>query len=380
MPVKPEIDSHLKRWVDARIIDFSTADRIREFESVQAPQRQSNWMVVLAIAFGAVMLGAGVLLFVAAHWDDLSPSQRFALVLTMVAGFHVAAGLLIERLRALGIALHAIGTIALGGGIFLAGQIFNLQEHWPGGIMLWAIGALISWIILQDTAQAVIAAILIPAWIGSELAVRYEHYDGNETAVAQFAFMVAILYLGTRTDDRHFARAMHILGGILLIPSFIFIEESSHHSSYYWRRLLEASTSTRLTTAAVVFGLPLLAAWFTRGRRAAFEFGFAIWLLVAASIAAAHEDAFMNLALYGWCALAAIGMTVWGVRTQANTFINMGIVSFAFTICFFYFSSVMDKLGRSASLIGFGLIFLLGGWYLEKLRRKLIVRSAGGVQ
>jgi uncharacterized membrane protein len=167
MPVKPEIDSHLKRWVDARIIDFSTADRIREFESVQTPQRQSNWMVVLAIAFGAVMLGAGVLLFVAAHWDDLSPSQRFALVLTMVAGFHVAAGLLMERLRALGIALHAIGTIALGGGIFLAGQIFNLQEHWPGGIMLWAIGALIAWMILQDTAQAVIAAILIPTWLGA---------------------------------------------------------------------------------------------------------------------------------------------------------------------------------------------------------------------
>ena len=170
MPVQPEIDSHLKRWVDARIIDFSTADRIREFESVQAPARQSNWMVILAIAFGAVMLGAGVLLFVAAHWEELSPAQRFLLVLTMVAGFHVAAGLLIERLRPLGIALHAIGTIALGGGIFLAGQIFNLEEHWPGGIMLWAAGALIAWLILQDTPQAVIAAILVPAWIGSELA------------------------------------------------------------------------------------------------------------------------------------------------------------------------------------------------------------------
>jgi uncharacterized membrane protein len=379
MPVKSEIDSHIKRWLDARIIDFSTADKIREFESVQAPQRQSNWMVILAIAFGAVMLAAGVLLFVAAHWDELSPSQRFALVLTMVAGFHVAAGFLIERFRALGVAVHAIGTICLGGGIFLAGQIFNLQEHWPGGIMLWAIGALIAWLILQDTAQAVLAAMLIPTWIGSELAVRYEHYIGNETAVAQFMFMVAIFYLGTRTEDRHFARAMHILGGILLIPAFIFVEESSRHS-HYWQRLTAGTTATRFATAVVVFGLPLLAAWFTRGRRAAFEFGFAIWLLFAAGIAASHEDMIMNLALYGWCALAAIAMTVWGVRSQINTFINMGVVSFALTICFFYFSSVFDKLGRSASLIGFGLMFLLGGWYLEKLRRKLIVRSAGGAQ
>jgi len=38
----------------------------------------------------------------------------------------------------------------------------------------------------------------------------------------------------------------------------------------------------------------------------------------------------------------------------------------------------MDKLGRSASLVGFGLLFLLGGWKLEQLRRKLVARTAGG--
>jgi hypothetical protein len=34
----------------------------------------------------------------------------------------------------------------------------------------------------------------------------------------------------------------------------------------------------------------------------------------------------------------------------------------------------MDKLGRSASLIGLGLLFLLGGWLLEKTRRRLVAR------
>ena len=42
---------------------------------------------------------------------------------------------------ALSATLHACGTIGLGAGIFLSGQIFNLQEHWPGGLLLWAIGA-----------------------------------------------------------------------------------------------------------------------------------------------------------------------------------------------------------------------------------------------
>jgi len=45
-----------------------------------------------------VKMAAGVLLFVAAHWDDLSPTQRFLLVLTMIAGFHLAGETEIRRL------------------------------------------------------------------------------------------------------------------------------------------------------------------------------------------------------------------------------------------------------------------------------------------
>jgi uncharacterized membrane protein len=379
MSVQPEIESHLKRWVDARIIDFSTADRIREYESTGAPNRQTNWMVILATAFGAIMLGAGILLFVAAHWDELSPTQRFLLVLTMVAGFHVAAGLLIERLRALGVALHAIGTIALGAGIFLAGQIFNLQEHWPGGVMLWAAGALIAWFILRDTAQATLAALLIPGWIAGELAVRYERFIGGDTAAAQFAFMIAILYLGVRTSDRHFSRALHIVGGIAVVPAFFWMTESARYISS-WRSPLTPSAPLRFLMAALALGLPLLAAWLTRGRRAAFELGLGVWALIATVLASQHSETFASLALYGWCALAAVVMVAWGVRDQSPTHINMGVLSFALTICFFYFSSVVDKLGRAASLIAFGMTFLLGGWYLEKLRRKLILRSKEGAR
>ena len=51
--------------------------------------------------------------------------------------------------------------------------------------------------------------------------------------------------------------------------------------------------------------------------------------------------------------------------------------AFGITVLAFYFSTVMDKLGRSASLIGFGLLFLAGGWALERARRRL-VRVARG--
>lgn len=53
-----------------------------------------------------------MLLFVAAHWDELSPSGRFSLVLLLVSVFHVAGALTASRFPVLAAALHGIGTIA----------------------------------------------------------------------------------------------------------------------------------------------------------------------------------------------------------------------------------------------------------------------------
>ena len=67
-------------------------------------------------------------------------------------------------------------------------------------------------------------------------------------------------------------------------------------------------------------------------------------------------------------------MIAWGLEGERKERINLGIAGFALTVLFFYFSNVMDKLGRAASLIGLGLLFLLGGWLLEKARRRLMAQ------
>ena len=85
-----------------------------------------------------------------------------------------------------------------------------------------------------------------------------------------------------------------------------------------------------------------------------------------------------NLTSYALCTLAAIGLVMWGLQETRRERINLGIAGFAITIIVFYFSTVMGKLGRSASLIGFGVLFLVGGWQLEKLRRKLVARTRPG--
>ena len=376
MPASEQIEEKLQQWINAGALDAQAADRIRAFESAH-DSRRMRWPVVLAITFGAIMVAAGILLFVAAHWDDLSPTQRFLIVLAMIGGFHLAAGALMPRLRALGIALHGIGTAALGAGIFLAGQIFNLQEHWPGGILLWAIGAFLSWAMLRDWVQATLTALLVPAWIASEWTVRTEHFRGGERRLIQFLALLAFTYLGARLreNDSYFRRALCWIGGIALIPMCAAVA-CERELNWGWQTLPPLPVSLQVAGWIMAFLLPLAVAFILRGRGALWNLGFAIWILAVSPLD--NRDVLENLAVYALCALACVALVAWGIHEQRRELINLGVAGFAITIMAFYFSTFMDKLGRSASLVAFGLLFLLGGWKLEQLRRKLVARATVG--
>ena len=51
-------------------------------------------------------------------------------------------------------------------------------------------------------------------------------------------------------------------------------------------------------------------------------------------------------------------------------------VAFALTVVWFYFSDIMGKLDRSLGLIVLGVLFLAGGWALEKTRRRMVASIA----
>jgi len=161
----PTIDDELERWVGAGVIDTLTAERIRVFEKSREQPTGLRWQVLLALIFGALLLAAGLSLFVAAHWDELSPGARFTVTMSMLVVLHLGGLLVRTRFDRLAIALHGIGTVAAGAAIALVGQIFNLQEHWPAAILLWALCALAGWWLLGDQVQQTITLLLIPTWV-----------------------------------------------------------------------------------------------------------------------------------------------------------------------------------------------------------------------
>jgi uncharacterized membrane protein len=360
-----DYESYIKRWTAAGLLDEVSAARIVEWEAVQERSSRSfRWPTILALVFGVILLAAGVLLFVNAHWDQLSSSERLSLVVLMVAGFHVAGALMAARFEALSIALHTAGTFALGAGIALTGQIYHLSEHWPAAILLWAIGASAAWLLLRQWPQAALAAILIPCWACNEWLYRMTA-DGVsfEEPVAVGLCMLSLAYLtGLRSSsDGPLRKALAWMGGLALLPSAFSIAAMSWDKLPGWQM--------QWVGWSIALAAPILAALWLRGPAAVWNVAASFWALAMALGNGGHPG---RLIEYVWGVAGAIGLIAWGVSEQRAERINLGVAGFALTVLTFYFSDVMDKLDRSLSLIVLGALFLGGGWLLERTRRHLV--------
>ncbi len=387
----PDIESLLTRWQSAGVLDAATAARIRAHEAQSAPQDSPGlkWQGVTALILGAILLACGVVLFISAHWDQLGPAARFSLVCAMVAVFHIAGGFARPRFLGLSTALHAVGTVASGAAIALVGQIFNIQEHWPAAVLLWALAALAGWALLHDQAQQTIALLLVPAWIVCELDFRMSGHIGEGIYMGRLCFLWAILYITFFLASRR--RAVQ---GILFAVSIVAAGLAIYGMLSAWESGNSNQTfipfSTRVWAWIAIAAIPLLIAAF-HGHKGLVPIAVAIAFVIALpwcyhSITESYSApngatstwvrTDPNLLAYALVAAFAVFLCAWGVRLASRALVNLGIVGFAASVGWFYFSDILDKLNRSLGLIGLGILFLAGGWALEKMRRRILARMA----
>jgi uncharacterized membrane protein len=372
-------DERLERWQVAGLLDAAAVNRIRQFELSQKKPSGVRWQVALALAFGAILLGAGVALFVAAHWDALSPMWRLTVALALVVVFHGVGLAVRPNFERLAIALHGVGTVAAGASVFLIGQIFNIQEDWPGGILLWCLCALAGWRLLRDQVQQTISLLLLPAWILCEWSFRTGSFRGSDAYGARMLAVFAALYLTAfHGSKRKFvAIVCGVVGAIALL---IAIPELADTWSS-WGHTIALPLHLRVVGWMLIAVAPLLAVAILH--RASFV-PVAVVLLVAVVLPHTHRTVQdgrwshlePNLLAYALAAALVVFLAWWGVRQGSRLLINVGILGFALVVLWFYFSDVMGKLDRSLSLMLLGVLFLGGGWLLERTRRRLVAGIA----
>jgi len=397
-----DYESSLNRWQSAGLLDAETASRIRSWESAQqpvlprrAPEREAEtqetglaWQGKVALILGGILLASGIVLFVSAHWDQLGPGMRYLLVLAMLTVFHLGGAILRERYPATSTTLHAVGTIATGAAIALVGQIFNIQEHWPAAVLLWAIAALCGWALLRDQAQQTLSLLLIPSWLICEWSYAAENHIGSDVYFGRFLFVWAILYLTLFIGTER-----RIVRGILFGASAIAAVTSMFLLLDSWRSWSGVQPfpafHTRLWGWDIIAVVPLLFS-LPRMRKSTIPVLAAIAFVIAlpwcervwtehyhyGTTYGAYTRSEPNVIAHALVAAFCVFLIWWGVRQASRGLVNFGMVAFGATVAWFYFSNIFDKMGRSLGLIGLGVLFLAGGWALEKTRRGLLAHIA----
>jgi uncharacterized membrane protein len=144
-----------------------------------AAQHSSNERMIIALTLmGVLLLGSGVITFFAAHWAGMSKLAKLLLLFGSMSAAYIAAGFAATRgkLPRLSQGLWLLGVILFGANIMLIAQIYNIDSHYPNGVLMWALGGLlVAYAIPAQTALAAAIALAV-LWTGMESTDFNRHF------------------------------------------------------------------------------------------------------------------------------------------------------------------------------------------------------------
>ena len=140
----------------------------------EARAAQGIRVIPMALAvIGALTLGAGVILFFAANWDEMPKIVKLIVLFGSMWIAYAIAGVGLSRsARASGVIAHAmllLGVILFGANIHLIAQIYHIDAHYPNGVLMWSLGALVLVWAVPSQPAAVAGLALATLWSGMEI-------------------------------------------------------------------------------------------------------------------------------------------------------------------------------------------------------------------
>ncbi len=382
----------IEKLHEAGLISAGQRDKIIAHFGLK--EEGGNKFLAIVSIIGAVLITAGIVLLVAAHWDGIPRGVKIAAGLALMLGAHAGGWWLREvhgKYRKTGEALHLAGSGLFLANIALLGQIYNLVSRPPNAFLLWWVGiAALPWL-LRSKAQHVLLLLGFGVWFGLEVNEHGWFYCGDDVRQVVLYSLLGSIYLGAgwvlrRGAYTEFAGVTEKLG-LLLFLSFFF--------PLTWKVFAGAGNSETHTWLLPAFGLvalvPLAAG--LRNLRALDRQWHWTWFAALLGMMV-----FMATVWFGcWQPGPATGARYYywgeswsylpgtitlfvfcllqiqvGLQERSPFLINLGVVFIALDI----FAAYLDLFGSMARS---GLIFLISGVflvlfgvYLEKKRRKLM--------
>ncbi|HKI61670.1 MAG TPA: DUF2157 domain-containing protein [Mariprofundaceae bacterium] len=199
----------LPRWVEAGLVAPEKAPGILAHVAAES-QRHS--LASMFAVLGAVLLGVGVITFFAANWQEMPKIVKLLLLFGgMWAAFATAAWSLGRASRGwLSESMLLLGVLMFGANIMLIAQIYHIEAHYPDGVLVWSLGALlVSWL-LASPAAFVAGLMLAMLWSGME-AIDFSRLH--------WPFLIVLAGFSVLAVRQNWLRFAHLLMVALLLWS-----------------------------------------------------------------------------------------------------------------------------------------------------------------
>lgn len=417
-----------ERWVRLGLISQEQREKILQLYPGEADGSRDRTVMIISI-LGSLLVGAGVILFFAANWPRIPAFVKVAVIIAATLGSY-GAGFFFQYQRGdsprLGQALIFLGSLLYGAGIWLIAQIFHLNRDFPTGFLAWGAGILpLVWATGLRPLLYLATGLLLVWTVGAQGSLSQYNYlfpvvmlgavlplaRRTETRLAESATLLglflwyslnagrldlagaeaapnlligrlALLYavtlflagLARLGDDRTYLGTggfLGLFGAYLLtfaMPRWIPPE------TRFLPSLFSGAPFTVVGAAAMLAGVVTLAVLYARRGGPERRWLLPVVLLPVGAVLLAQylpETVWIvlfNLLLFG----GAVGMVTLGIRRRMELLVNLGLISFVIHLITRYFDLFFSAMDRSLFFILGGVLLLVGGWFLERNRRRWV--------
>ena len=283
---------------------------------------------------GAVLVGVGIIIYVAANWDVIPVWARIAMLVALTAALNGAGWLLLARFDypRVGIAALVAGALSYGAGIHLVAQIYHVPVNHPNLTTAWFLGVLpvaylarsrvmvgLSLVLLAlavgfrtqwwlrfygEDSVLVLApmALLISAAVCALGSVQFRHvwtrsvapysyYSGLAAGIVAFCVMaIASIWIDPRGFAWEVLSAEYWITAIVVALVIVIATASLWRSNRDPNRALRIIQTVTVATMAPAAGLMWV--WF------AYPIPVLWWLFVLVAFAGAAAIAFLRRSLW----------------------------------------------------------------------------------
>ncbi len=170
VPVRRWLRDALPAWQEQGLVSPEQAEGILALyeDDERVSERRRSGVSFALFGLGAFLFGLAALLLIGFNWEAMPREARLATALAVIAGTHALAFRLRRTSPTVSEVVFFLGCLFYGAGIWLIGQAFHLDAHYPDGVFWWAVGVLPFALVLDSVLLHLLFVGLMATWAGME--------------------------------------------------------------------------------------------------------------------------------------------------------------------------------------------------------------------